>query len=520
MSHLKFGFLHRALKVGTLAVLTAAVLLTVGCAGNGNMSAVHGSGTGDPLHLGAAPGPLGSLTPAPIQIRFGSQPNDRIASLSLTLNSLQATNSGAGNIELLPEPVTFEFAHHAIVTSPISAVDIYQDTYSALVFPDMTGQVVFVDVNGTPIAQSFSVPAQSIPVDFVLGQNPLVLNVYLDLSQSFTIADFGNSVRRGREQWSPALPTQHSTFSVNAQLVLATETDAPNPVVGQPEAGSLDFMVGTVTAVDTQNQIISMKPRAGNAMRISYSTSGSTSFEGCGPTTLAGNLAELDGLTQTDGSLFATEVECINPTNFSELYGQLNGYAPEGTYYNLILDAGDGTNVTQSLIGSNITVDWMSQPGYRVNSGNLDLSGSQDLVFDESHVFPGQYVELENDTLAVPDPESSNAGYFQPLMFELEQQTLTGVVSGYSYDPQSQTGSFTLTVPTNSPLMAMNHGLTTVTVRQIPQTYLRNLSSITDGATLKVRGLMFVDPNCSNSNLEADPTMPVDFIMVASRMSR
>jgi len=531
MTHTRVN-LHGMAKVGSLMALIGAVLLTVSC-GGANCTLASSQKQGDPLHLGADPGPLGSTTPSAIQIRLGSEPNDRIVSLSLTLNSLQATNSGGGNIDLLPDPMTIEFAHQAIVTVPISATNIYDDTYSALVFPEMTGEAVFYNSNGNPVFQNVDVPAQSVPANFVLGQNPMVLNVFLDLSQSFTITDpAGSAVHRRRNRFSPSMPSGgQSTLFVNP-LVLAVEADAPNPAVGQPESGDVGPMFGIVTAVDTQNQIISVQPRAGDAMQFSYSTAGSTIFQNCDPTTLTGNLAkpealtqmgnlvELEGVTQTDGSLLATEMRCIDPTQFSELYGQLNGYAPEGTYYNLILDAGDGANVTPSLMGTNITVDWTLEPEYQVDSGNLDLSGSQDLIFDESHAFPGQLVEMENDTLTVPDPDSSNTGYFEPLMLKLEQQTLTGVVSGYNYDPQSQTGSFTLVMSADTPLGDMNPGLTAVTVRQIPQTYLRKLSSITEGSAVKVRGFLFVDPNCSNAMLEADPTMPVDFIVVASRISQ
>lgn len=514
---IQLRLLLRTLRIFSLAALVTAVAINLGCGGSSASSSAHTMG--DPLHLGASPGPLGSTTPAEIQLRLGSEPDDRIASLALEIDSLQVTNSGNGNIDLLQSPVTFEFTQNAIITAPVANLSIYQDTYSALVFPAMTGEVVFYDVNGLPIQQSFTVPAQSVPVNFVLGADPIVLNVFLDLSQSFSITDSGGSgIRRTRNRMSPDITDPQSIFSVNP-LTVNSQYGAPNPVVGQPESGSISFFVGTATSVNTQTQVVTLQPSSGDSVQVYYGTNGSTNFVGCSPSTVAGMLVEMEGYTQNDGSIFATEVEGINPTSFTEIYGQLNGYAPEGEYYNMILEGGDGANLTSSLVGSNVTVDW-GLANYDVNTGNLDMSGSQDLVFDESHVFPGQLVELENDTLAVPDPNSTNAAYFEPLMFELEQQTITGVVSGYSYNSQSQTGSFTLTVASNATLRAMNPGLTTVTVRQIPQTYLRNISSIKNGATLKVRGLMFVDPNCSNANYEADRSRPVDFIIVASRVSQ
>ena len=447
--------------------------------------------------MGCPPAPTSRRisNPEAIQVRLGSEPNDRIVSLSLTINSLKATNSGGKNINLLTDPITFEFTSSAAVTKPVASLDVAQDTYSALVFPDMTGEVMFYDQNGQPVTQSIDVPAQSVPVNFVVGPAPLVLNVFLDLSKSFTFNDAGGNVQ-GQRGTSPLIKTSQTTFTVKSPLVLTTQSAAPNPAVGQPESGSITFLVGTVNSVDTQNQTLTIQPTDGEAMQFSYNLTGGTTFlDGADPSMLTGMMVAIDGVTEAaDGSMFATKVDFIDTTSGSELYGALSGYAPDGINYNLIVDGGDGANVTSALIGNNVSIDWTSA-SYRVNSGNLDLSGSSDLLFDQDHIFPGQFVEVDGSTLVVPDPNTANAGLLQPAMFELEQQTITGLVSAYTYDLGSHTGTFTLTVAANSPLINMNPGLLSVTVRQIPQTYLRNLSSITDGAQVKVHGLLFVDPN-------------------------
>src|SRR5205085_3549407 len=133
----------RALR---LAALFSVAAIGVGC--GGAISSSQNQPNRDPLHLGASPGPLGTVIPQTIELRLGSEPSDRIVSLSLTANTLQAVNSGSGLIDLLTAPVTFEFASNAIVTQPVFLGQIYEDTYSAIVFPATTGQVVFVDVNG------------------------------------------------------------------------------------------------------------------------------------------------------------------------------------------------------------------------------------------------------------------------------------------------------------------------------------------------------------------------------------
>jgi hypothetical protein len=418
------------------------------------------------------------------------------------------TNSGDANIELLtpnptPDPVTIEFPRSATVTEPISLGNIYQDTYHALVFPAMTGQVVFYDINGQLVSQPLTVPPQSVTITpFVLSSSPLVLSVSLDLKNTFPITD----------------PVGSSFVTLNS-LVVTTQAVVPDPAVVQPETGSVSFLVGSVTSVDTGLQTFSMQPSSGDAIQISYDNAGGTQFVDCDPSMLTGMMIEIEAATQSDGTVFASEVSLIdNRQSSTELYGLVSGYAPEGIFYNLIVEGGEGVNETNSLIGSNVTVDW-GGASYSVNRTNLDLSGSEDLVFDEVHVFPGQFVAVERAALVIPDPESdTQAGAMQPLMFELNQQTLSGLVSGYSYDPDTQTGTFTFDVNPDAAILTINPGLVSTTVRQIAGTYLRNSTSVADGDTVKVRGLLFVDPAYDNTSYQ--PGKAVAFIMVASRISK
>src|SRR5262249_33044890 len=223
---------HRVVRALGLAVIWCVAAIGIGCAGA--ISNSHNQPNGDPLHLGAAPGPLGSPTPQTIELRLGSDPSDRIVSLSLTASSLKAVNSGDGQIDLLTAPVTFEFTNNAIVTQPIFVGPIYEDTYSALVFPDMTGQVVFYDVNGNLVTQALNISGQtvSLTAPFVLDVVPQVLNVSIDLAGTFTVND--NSV------------------AVNS-IAFASSATVPVPAVNQPETGSSSFLVGTATAADTVN---------------------------------------------------------------------------------------------------------------------------------------------------------------------------------------------------------------------------------------------------------------------------
>ncbi len=447
---------NRSARILALAILLCAVMATVGC--SGALSSSHNQANGDPLHLGVEPGPLGITVPQTIEVRLGSEPNDRIVSLSLTISSVGATNSGAQNLEILTAPVTVEFTRSAIVTAPIVVRDIYQDTYSALVFPDMTGQVVFYDSNGQLATQSLSVPGRTVALspNLVLALTPQVLSASLDLAQTFTVN--ANSV------------------TVNPIVVTASNTVPVPPVapaVGQPETGSSSFLVGAVTAVDTVAKTISMQPTSGDALLLSYDNT--TQFMNCDPATLTGMMIETEDQTQSGGALLANRVMLIdNSASSSELYGLLAGRAPDGASYNLIVDGGAGLNVSTGLIGKNVTVDWIAA-GYSINTSRFDLSGSQDLVFDEARTFPGQFIAVQWDSLIVPDPDSSNAGYIQPRMIELQEQTISGQVSNYVYDAGTQTGTFTLTVASTAPelWLGLDHRATDPANLSAEQSHIR-----------------------------------------------
>src|SRR5712671_5889703 len=220
-------------RIVALATLLCAVVATIGC--SGALSSSHHQANGDPLQLGVVPGPLGAPIPQTLEVRLGSEPNDRIVSLSLTTSSVQMTNSGAQNLELLTAPVTVEFTRSAIVTAPVVVRNIYQDTYSSVTFPDMTGQVLFYDSGGQLVTQALSVTGGTVSFSpFALGASPRALSLSLDLGQTFTV--------------------NTNTVTVNPIVVTASNAVAVPPVapaVGQPETGSSSFLVGTVTAVDT-----------------------------------------------------------------------------------------------------------------------------------------------------------------------------------------------------------------------------------------------------------------------------
>lgn len=75
-------------------------------------------------------------------------------------------------------------------------------------------------------------------------------------------------------------------------------------------------------------------------------------------------------------------------------------------------------------------------------------------------------------------------------------------------------------VASNASIRTMNPGLVSIIVRRVPQTYLQNNPTFGDGASVKVRGLVFADPSYSNANYHPSPSTPMAFIIVAGRISK
>jgi hypothetical protein len=73
---------------------------------------------------------------------------------------------------------------------------------------------------------------------------------------------------------------------------------------------------------------------------------------------------------------------------------------------------------------------------------------------------------------------------------KLQQQALTGTVSGLSGGVSAGPSTFALTIPADS-AFAMLSGLNSVTVFWQPGTDLHQLSSVNNGDSIRVRGLLF-----------------------------
>ncbi|MBZ5572931.1 MAG: hypothetical protein LAO09_13750 [Acidobacteriia bacterium] len=149
---------------------------------------------------------------------------------------------------------------------------------------------------------------------------------------------------------------------------------------------------------------------------------------------------------------------------------------------------GVGKSVDDTVVGSSVTAN-VSGARYKVNQGNVDTSGlggipsSPNFPFDATTVHAGQHVELDSDRAIA-------GGAVAAEKVKLQQQALTGTVSGLPGATSAGPVTFTLTVPGDS-AFAMLSDQTTLTVYWQPGTELHDLDSVSNGDKVRVRGLVF-----------------------------
>jgi len=148
------------------------------------------------------------------------------------------------------------------------------------------------------------------------------------------------------------------------------------------------------------------------------------------------------------------------------------------TQISIIARDGSATSDNVPSLGSKVDVAINDNTKFAVQD-NVDLASLPFTPdFSRATISKGQNVEVDSDG-AMTTPVAARK-------IKLHQQALTGTASNV------QTNSFTLTVAVDS-AFAMLTGMQTVTVNRTSSTELKDISSVTEGTTVRVRGLLFFD---------------------------
>jgi hypothetical protein len=497
----------------SLVVISSFLLLLAGCGGASmaNIPAGTHAAASEVTDFPALNS--GNLPTSPVQFQIGDAPNSsdgQIVTFQLGINSITAHNTTNGDWVQLFGPGSVELTQSATTAMLVSSGGAPQETFDQLVISYSGLTDTTLDVNGVPQVQVLPPPPDQT-VDLTAGGNtPIVVGA------DPSVVTINVNVPATTAQINPnfAWPGPNARRQHRAASVPAVTTGQPVLLVSQAavkaENQQIQHVIGQVTKV-VGNAVTVTPGRPNSALTFQTSTDPSqTKFENITLGTALNALVEVNGSTQSDGSLFADEVEGIDWDGGAELEGLLGGYNPSGFMY-LVAQDGIGTGVTSALVGNKVSID-MSGATEEVNSGTIDLTGIP-VVFDMDHVFVGQRVEVESQWPGVTtDDPDGNSGWTYPWNVELEQQTISGTVANSTVTA----GQFDLVLPADgsSYLRLLNPAIASVHIYTQSGTTLKGISSITNGNKVQVRGLLF------GNYVNYDPDQGTYFVMVAARITR
>lgn len=447
---------HTMFLMLAAAAMAAAVLATTAC-GGGSAGLMGG------LPPGTNPPPAGMSA---MTVLMGDSPADSVVGFEITVNSIVLTDNNGNNVTVLSTPRRIELSHNSATVEPLSALQIPQGTYAKATIAVTNPEVEIVNGSGQVIELSTTLASSSVTVGFspavTVGAVPTSLSFDFNLAASLTIT--GNSA------------SVTPVFAASSATVVAAAQQGD-------ESGEIEDLAGMVSSVAAPNFTIT----AGmNLQPMSFVTDSSTEFEGvAGVGALQQNMiVKVDAITQSDGTFLAKKVEVEEADAAGlESEGIVTSIAGMPNSFTLVVQDESSSSSSAPAVGGTITVDVGGSTHYSIHtSNNIDLNGlSITPTFSAGTLAPGQNVEADTNTSS---PSSITADTVR-----LQAQALSGMVSNFTQIDGSH-ASFTLT-PASDSVFDNLSTKTSLTVLTTGSTELRNISAISDGETLRVRGLLF-----------------------------
>ena len=456
------------LRMLAASVMIGTLMLLAACGGSSSPS--------------PTPTPTPTPTPSTVvtQIRVGDAPADRVIAFELTIASpVVLTPSGGGAaVNLLVGGNRLEFSHMSGKLEPLSVVNFPQGSYSSAAITITNPEMTFLN-GGTTSTTLHGATTQTVTVNFnpplTIGGAPVVVNVDLNVANSIATDQAGNIT---------GFNFSGSSFNISTKAV-APEAQQ------QDDDGEMESVTGLVSSVSGNN--FTMKAGQSGA-QLTFATDATTQFSD-GLTNVASCLNQIvnvEGVTRSDGTLFAKEVEGIENQNGAEVEGLVTAVTGNpATSLSFTAQDGMGMGMDNTMVGGTFTVDVSGVQGshYKVDQGNLDFSGLQvpgpSFPFDETTVHSGQRVEVESLNMM-----PAMASTIVAEKIKLEQQAVSGTVSNFAAG-SAGAATFDLNLPSDgSSYLTVLSGEVVVHVFQQPGTDTK-VGTISNGSNIRVRGLMF-----------------------------
>jgi Domain of unknown function (DUF5666) len=457
-----------SLRMLAVSVMIGALMLLAACGGNSSSS--------------PTPTPTPRPTPSTVvtQIRIGDAPADRVIAFELTIASpvVLTPSAGGSAANLTVGTNRLELTHMSGKLEPLSVVNFPQESYSSAAITITNPEMTFLNGSGTPTTIQGSA-SQTVTVNFnpalSIGSSPVVINVDLNIANSIATDQAGNIT---------GFSFSGSSFNISTKAVAAQAQQ-------EDDDGEIESVTGLVTSVSGNNFTMKAGP---SGAQLTFTTDATTqSSDGLtNVNSTLNQIVDVEGVTRSDGTLFAKEVEGIENQNGAETEGLVTSVTGNpATSLTFTAQDGMGMGMDNIKVGATFTVDVTGVQGshYRVDQGNLDFSGLQvpgtSFPFDETTIHAGQRVEVESVNMM-----PAMSGTIVSEKIKLEQQAVSGTVSNFAAG-SGGTSTFDLNLPSDgSSYLTVLSREVVVHVFQQPGTN-NKFGTISNGSTVRVRGLLF-----------------------------
>lgn len=457
VENLQVCFLRRSWSA--LVFLLAVILAAAGCGGSG-------------MNSGPTGGNGGAM--AATQVKMGDAPADRVLTFEISAGPVTMTPSSGSPVTVLSGSHRIELTHLSGTNEPLALLNVPQGTYSSMSITVAKPEVTFLNNAGSLVKLE---PAfnQTVTINFNpalnVNTNAAVVNIDLNLANALTFDSLGNVT---------GVSMGSSSFTVSTAPV-ATENEQ------QPEDGELEDTTGMVTSVSGSTFTMSVGQ---NGVALTFATDANTAFgDGATLGTILNMIVKVEGRTRADGSLYAKEVEGVESEGGGDMEGVITQVVGNpASQLAIVAQDGSGNGMDDTKVGNSQTVN-LDGAQFGIHQGSIDTSGisglpsSPNFPFDATTIHAGQRVDVETASMMAEVA-------FSAEKVELEQQALTGIASGLSGSTSTGPVTFQLSLPADSAFTLLS-GQSSVTVFWQPRTNLRNLNSVNNGDTVRVRGLVF-----------------------------
>ena len=142
-----------------LLILTlCAIGALMACSGGQSSTSTNNNGSN-----------FSSARPSTVQVTIGDDPADRVASLSLTVNSITLVTDSGAQASLLAAPATVEISSLAGTTTPLATTTVPAGTYTKAIIALGGATITVLDPStGVTVQKTFPAPTAS----FSISLNP------------------------------------------------------------------------------------------------------------------------------------------------------------------------------------------------------------------------------------------------------------------------------------------------------------------------------------------------------------